>query len=155
MENVQKSIEVDVPIGMAYNQWTQFEEFPRFMQGVEEVRQLSPTRLYWRAEIFGKAKEWEAEIYEQLPDQRISWRSTAGAPNTGSVQFEKLGENRTRVSLSLSYEPESAMEKVGDALGILSFRIRGDLERFKEFIEKQGAETGAWRGQVEHGRVER
>lgn len=155
MENVQKSIEVDVPIGVVYNQWTQFEEFPRFMQGVEEVRQLSPTRIYWRADIFGKQKEWEAEVFEQIPDQRISWRSIAGAPNTGSVQFDKLGENRTKVSLSLSYEPESAMEKVGDALGILSFRVRGDLERFKDFIEKQGAETGAWRGQVEHGRVER
>jgi len=155
MENVQKSIEVEVPIGVVYNQWTQFEEFPKFMQGVEEVRQLSPTRIYWRAEIFGQKKEWEAEIYEQLPDQRISWRSTAGVPNTGSVQFEKVAENRTRVRLSLSYEPESALEKVGDALGILSFRVRGDLERFKEFIEKQGAETGAWRGQVEHGHVER
>jgi len=154
MENVQKSIEVDVPISVVYNQWTQFEEFPKFMQGVEEVRQLSPTRIYWRADIFGKQKEWEAEIYEQIPDQRISWQSTAGTRNTGSVQFEKLGANRTKVSLSLSYEPESGLEKVGDALGILSFRVQGDLDRFKEFIEKQGMETGAWRGHVEHGRVD-
>jgi len=142
MENVQKSIEVNVPVDVAYNQWTHFEEFPKFMKDLQEVRKLSPTRLFWRASIFGKQKEWESEVYEQIPDQRISWRSTGGAPNTGSVQFDQVGENRTRINLSLSYEPQTSLEKVGDALGILSFRIQGDLESFKEFIEKQGVSSG-------------
>jgi len=142
MENVQKSIEVNVPVDVAYNQWTHFEEFPKFMQGVQEVRQLSPTRLYWRAEIFGKEKEWDAEIYEQIPEQRISWRSTGGAPNTGSVQFDPVGSDRTRISLSISYEPQTGLEKIGDALGILGFRIQGDLDRFKQYIEKQGVTAG-------------
>ena len=153
MENVQKSIEVDATVGTVYNQWTQFEEFPRFMEGVREVRQISPKRLYWRAEILGKEKEWEAEIFEKVPDQRISWRSAVGSPNTGSVQFQDLGANRTRISLSLSFEPESTLERIGDALGIVGSKIQGDLERFKEFIEKRGTETGAWRGQVEHGHI--
>lgn len=151
METIQKSIEVDLPIGSVYNQWTQFEDFPKFMEGVKEVRQLSPHRLYWRAEIFGKEKEWESQIDEQVPDQRIIWSSTVGASSNGAVHFERLEENRTRVSLMIHFEPQSALAKIGEDL--VSSRIQGDLERFKDFIEKRGAEIGAWRGQVEHGRV--
>lgn len=151
METIEKSIEVNVPINAVYNQWTQFEEFPKFMEGVEEVQQLGDKRLHWKAEIGGKHKEWDAEIFEQVPDQRIAWRSTTGAKNSGMINFFPVGPNATRVTLSLNYEPEGAMEKVGDALGLVSGRVEGDLERFKEFIESRGQETGGWRGEI-HGR---
>ena len=151
MEKVEKSIDVNAPLNTVYNQWTQFEEFPRFMEGVEEVKQLDDKRLHWCAKIGGKTKEWDAEIFEQIPDQRIAWRSIGGAMNSGMVNFQALGPDSTRVHLSLNYEPESAMEKVGDALGVVSNRVEGDLKRFKEFIESRGAETGGWRGQI-HGR---
>ena len=144
MDHVEKCIEVEAPVSMVYNQWTQFEEFPRFMEGVEEVKQLDEKRLYWRAEVGGKILEWDAEIFEQIPDQRIAWRSKTGTLNTGMVNFESLGPNRTKVSLKINYKPEGAMEKIGSALGIISQRVEGDLERFKEFIEARGAETGAW-----------
>lgn len=150
MASVVESIDVNVPVRTAYNQWTQFEEFPRFMEGVKEVRQLSDTKLYWRAEIGGKEKEWEAEITEQIPDERIAWRSRAGAENAGVVTFHRLGPNTTRVTLQMEYDPEGPMETVGDLVGVVRSRIRGDLERFKEFIEKRGEETGAWRGEVRH-----
>jgi uncharacterized membrane protein len=152
MDTVEKSIEVNVPIHTAYNQWTQFEDFPKFMDGVKEVRQLDDTHLHWHAEIFGKDKEWDAEITEQIPDQRIAWRSTSGAPNAGVVTFQKLSDDRTRITLRMDYEPEGVIENVGDFLGIFSRRVEGDLERFKEFIESRGQETGAWRGKVEEGR---
>jgi uncharacterized membrane protein len=152
MATVEKSIEVNVPVSTAYNQWTQFEDFPKFMQGVKEVRQLDETHLHWHAEIFGKDKEWDAEITEQIPDQRIAWRSTSGAPNAGVVNFERIADDRTRIMLRMDYEPEDVVEKVGDWLGIFSSRVEGDLERFKKFIESRGQETGAWRGQVEQGR---
>lgn len=154
MDHVEKCIEVEAPLSMVYNQWTQFEEFPRFMQGVEEVKQLDDKRLRWRAEIAGKVVEWDAEIFEQIPDRRMAWRSTTGALNSGMVNFESLGPNRTKIWLKINYKTEGAMEKIGSALGIISQRVEGDLERFKEFIEGRGSETGAWRGQIEGRNVE-
>jgi carbon monoxide dehydrogenase subunit G len=152
MARVEKSVEVNCPVRTVYNQWTQFEDFPRFMEGVEEVRQLDETHLHWRAKIGGKEKEWDAEIVEQVPDRRIAWRSTGGAPNAGTVEFEPEGSDRTRVKLAMDYEPEGAVEKVGDAVGVPSRRIEEDLERFKQFIESRGSETGQWRGEVRDGK---
>jgi len=154
MDHIEKSIEVEVPVRTAYNQWTQFEEFPRFMQGVEEVKQMGDKRLRWRSEIGGKVVEWEAEIFEQIPDQRIAWRSITGELNSGMVNFEPLGPERTRVCVKINYKPEGALEKLGSALGVVSQRVERDLERFKEFIESRGRETGAWRGQIEGRKVD-
>lgn len=153
MESIEKTIEVDAPLSTVYNQWTQFEEFPQFMEGVKEVRQLDDKRLHWVAEVAGKRKEWDAEIFEQVPDQTIAWRSMSGAKNSGQVSFEPAGVganggNGTRVCLRLNYDPEGAAENIGDALGIVGRRVEGDLERFKEFIESRRQETGAWRGQI-------
>ena len=149
MATIEESIDVDVPIRTVYNQWTQFEEFPRFMNGVQEVRQLDDRRLHWRAEVGGVDKEWNAEITEQLPDQRIAWRSTSGARNAGVVTFHHITDNTTRVMLQLDYDPEGVVENVGDAVGAVGMRVRGDLARFKEFIEARQRETGAWRGTIE------
>ena len=154
MATIEQSIDVNVPVRTAYNQWTQFEEFPRFMEGVKEVRQLDDKRLRWRAEIAGKEKEWDAEITEQIPDERVAWTSRSGPWNAGVVTFHRLDDNRTRVMLQLAYDPEGVVENVGDALGVVSVRVKGDLQRFKEFIESRGAETGAWRGEIKQGRVE-
>src|SRR5215208_4872945 len=132
---IEKSIDVDVPVRTAYDQWTQFEEFPRFMEGVEEVRQLDDKRLHWRAKIGGKEEAWDAEITEQIPDERVAWRSTTGSPNAGVVTFHHLNPTTTRVMLQLEYDPEGLVENVGDALGVVSRRVEGDLKRFKEFIE--------------------
>ena len=151
MEIITKTIDVKAPVSTVYNQWTQFEEFPRFMEGVEQVTQLDHKRLHWKAKIAGKEKEWDAEIFEQTPDQRIAWRSIEGAKNSGEVSFQALDANSTRITLRLSYLPEGALEKAGDAVGIVSSRVEGDLKRFKEFIEARGAETGQWRGEI-HGR---
>ena len=151
MSTIEESIDVQVPVSTAYNQWTQFEEFPRFMEGVEEVRQLADTQLYWVAEIAGKRQEWEAKVTEQTPDQRIAWTSTTGAKNAGVVTFHRIDDETTRIMLQLEYEPEGAVEKVGDLLGAVKLRAKGDLERFKEFIESRGAETGAWRGEIKEG----
>ena len=148
MSSIETSIDVNVPVRTAYNQWTQFEEFPRFMEGVREVKQLDDRRLVWRAEIAGKEKSWEAEISEQIPDARIAWHSTSGARNAGVVTFHHLTPEKTRVMLQMEYDPEGFVENVGDALGAAKLRITGDLERFKQFIESQGGETGAWRGEV-------
>ncbi len=148
MARYDKSIEVDVPVRTAYNQWTQFEEFPRFMDGVEEVTQLDDTRLHWVANISGQRKEWHAKITEQIPDQRIAWRSEEGEMNGGMVTFEPMGNNRTRINLTMEYEPEGFAENIGDALGFVSRQVDGDLDRFKEFIESRGVETGSWRGTV-------
>ena len=148
MSSIEQSIDVNVPVRVAYNQWTQFEEFPRFMDGVREVRQLDDRRLAWRADVGGKEKSWEAEITEQIPDARIAWRSIGGARNAGVVTFHRLDEEHTRVMLQLEYDPEGVVENVGDALGVAKARIKGDLRRFKEFIEQRGRETGAWRGSV-------
>jgi uncharacterized membrane protein len=148
MERLEKSIDVEVPLSTAYNQWTQFKEFPHFMDGVQEVRQIDDTHLFWRADIAGKTAEWEAEIYEQVPDSRIAWRSTSGAPNAGAVSFQELEPNLTRVNLIIDYQPLGAVEKIGDALGLVSGKVEGDLQRFKDFIEKRGRESGSWRGEV-------
>ncbi len=151
MERVEKSIEVDRPLRLVYDQWTQFEEFPRFMEGVEEVHQLDDTTLHWRAKIAGKVEEWTAQIVQQIPDQQIAWRHTRGAVNSGVVTFTPLEADRCRVSLALEYDPKSFFEKIGDALGVVSRRVEGDLERFKEFIEERAVPTGAWRGEVRPG----
>ena len=148
MEKIEKTIDVDAPIQTVYNQWTQFEEFPRFMEGVKSVKQLDDKRLHWVAEIGGKEKEWNARITEQLPDRRISWQSETGEYTSGTVTFEPAGNNRTRVHLELNYDPKGFVENAGDALGFVSGRVNGDLKRFKEFIEKRGQETGAWRGTI-------
>jgi uncharacterized membrane protein len=148
MSTFEKSIEVDVPVTTAYNQWTQFEEFPQFMAGVERVEQIDDKRLHWVAEIAGVRREWDAEIVDQTPDQQIAWRVTDGSKNDGVVTFRPLESNRTEVNLKLDFEPEGFKEQAGDKLGFVSARVRGDLERFKEFIESRGAETGAWRGTV-------
>ncbi len=149
MSSVTKTIEVNVPVNVAYNQWTQFEEFPKFMEGVQEVRQIDDQHLHWLAEIGGKDEEWDAEITEQIPDQRIAWRSTAGTPNAGIVTFQSSAPNSTQVALQMDYEPQSLSEKVGDALGFMDRRVQGDLDRFKDFIESRGRETGGWRGTIE------
>ncbi len=151
MEHIEKWVEVDAPLSMVYNQWTQFEEFPEFMEGVTEVRQLDDKRLHWKAKIAGKEKEWNAEIFEQSPDDRIAWRSTSGAENTGRVSFQSLGPNKTRVNLRINYDPEGVLENVGDALGIVSMRVQGDLNRFKDYLESRRSESGSWRGEI-HGR---
>mgnify|MGYP003417166416 CR=1 FL=1 len=151
MKTAESSITVNVPVSTAYNQWTQFEEFPMFMEGVEEVRQEGDTHLFWHANIGGKDVEWEADITEQTPDRQISWRSTTGAHNAGTVTFQPEGSDSTRVSLRLEYEPEGFFESVGSAIGLVDSRVEGDLERFKEFIEGRGTETGAWRGEVHGG----
>jgi uncharacterized membrane protein len=148
MERIEKSIDVECPINTAYNQWTQFEEFPRFMKGVKKVTQLDDQRLHWEAEIAGKDKEWDARITDQVPDQLIAWESEGGEYTSGSVNFTNVGPNSTRISLQLMYDPEGFVEKTGDALGVVSSRVEGDLERFKEFIEKGCQETGAWRGTI-------
>jgi uncharacterized membrane protein len=149
MSTIEKSIDVEVPVRTAYNQWTQFEEFPQFMEGVEAVRQLDNQRLHWRANVGGKVEEWDAVITEQHPDERIAWKNTTGASNAGVVTFHRLSDTTTRVMLQLEYDPQGVVENVGDMLGVVSRRVAGDLERFKEFIEARGKETGAWRGEVE------
>ena len=145
---VEKSIQVDVPVNQAYNQWTQFEDFPHFMGGVKEVRQLTDQRLHWVAEIAGVRREWEAAILEQEPDRKVAWAATSGATNAGAVRFEAAGPSSTIVYLTLEYEPEGAVEQVGDKLGIVERQVNSDLKRFKELIEDEGYATGAWRGSV-------
>ncbi len=151
MAKVTQEIDVNVPLSTAYNQWTQFEEFPHFMEGVKSVTQLDDTRLRWVAEVAGQEKEWIAEIVEQAPDVRVAWRAISGAENAGVVAFHRVDDNTTRIELALEVEPEGVVETAGTALGILERRVAGDLERFKEFIEGRGAETGAWRGTVDAG----
>ena len=151
MQTIEQSIEVDVPVSTVYNQWTQFEEFPEFMEGVEQVQQIDDRKLHWVCNVAGHRHEWDAEIYEQVPDQRIAWRSISGTQNEGMVRFEGLPGNRTRVQVHLRYEPSGAAEKVGTALGLASARVKGDLKRFKEFIESHGTATGAWRGEIHGG----
>lgn len=148
MSNIEKSIDVNVSVRTAYNQWTQFEDFPKFMEGIEEVKQLDDKRMHWKAKIAGKTEEWDAIVTEQTPDQRVAWTNTTGATNAGVVTFHRIDEGKTRVMLQLDYEPEGVVETVGDALGFVSRRVEGDLERFKKFIESRGTETGAWRGEV-------
>jgi uncharacterized membrane protein len=150
MSTIEQSVDVHVPVRTAYNQWTQFEAFPRFMEGVKEVRQLDDKRLHWVAEIGGQTREWEAQIPEQIPDERIAWTSTGGeVMHAGVVTFHRLDDDKTRVMLQLGFEPKNFGEKTADALGIVKRRVKGDMERFKEFIESRGRETGAWRGEID------
>jgi uncharacterized membrane protein len=148
MERLEKYVDINVPVRTVYNQWTQFEEFPHFMAGIESVKQLDDTRLHWVANIAGERKEWDARITDQVPDQRIAWRSEGGEFTSGAVLFNPLGSAQTRVIVRFDYEPQGITEKLGDMLGVVSRRVEGDLERFKDFIEKRGHETGSWRGTV-------
>ncbi len=147
MTRVEHRVLVNVPVSTAYNQWTQFEDFPHFMEGVESVTQLDDKRLHWVAEIAGARREWDAEIVDQEPDQKISWKSLDGTPNAGTVTFASEGSG-TRVFLDLDVEPQGLVETIGDKLGFVSKQAEGDLKRFKEFIESRNTETGAWRGEV-------
>jgi uncharacterized membrane protein len=148
MSTIEQSIDVHVPVRTAYNQWTQFETFPEFMEGVDSVQQLDDTHLHWVADIAGVRREWDAEITEQTPDQRVAWRATDGTENAGVVTFHHISDDTTRVMLQLEFEPEGFVEHAGDALGFVRSRTKGDLERYKSFVESRGTETGAWRGEV-------
>lgn len=151
MSTIEKSVTVDVPVRTAYDQWTQFESFPQFMEGVESVQQRGDTHLHWHANIAGVDRQWEAEIVDQTPDERISWRATDGTTNHGTVSFASEDGASSRVTLRLEFEPEGIVEKTGDALNVVDRRVAGDLERFKQFIEARGTATGAWRGDVNPG----
>jgi uncharacterized membrane protein len=151
MAHVREDIEVDVPVTTAYNQWTQFEEFPTFMENVESVRQIDDTRLHWIAEIGGNKQEWTAEITRQEPDKVVAWRSVDGKGTSGEVEFEPLGPNRTRLELTMTWEPEGMVESLGEKLGADTLGIKRDLQNFKRIIEARGVETGAWRGEVIEG----
>jgi uncharacterized membrane protein len=151
VETIRESIEVDVPVRTAYNQWTQFEEFPQFMEGVESVEQIDDTHLQWVAEVSGKRREWQAEIVDQVPDQKVAWRAVDGNGPNGIVEFEPLGEDKTLVTVEMAYEPEGFTEQLGAKVGIDSRQVKGDLERFQQLIEVRGVETGAWRGEVHAG----
>ncbi|MEN3536035.1 SRPBCC family protein [Microbispora sp. ZYX-F-249] len=148
MSSIEQSIDVNVPIRTAYNQWTQFESFPEFMEGVESVKQIGDTRTDWVVEIAGVRREFEAEITEQHPDERVAWRSVDTPRQAGVVTFHRIDDDTTRVTLQMEYDPEGFLEKAADALQIVRMRVKGDLERFKTFIESRGSETGAWRGEV-------
>lgn len=149
MPSVEESVEVDVPVSTAYDQWTQFEEFPSYMDGVEAVTQLDDTHLHWVASVGGHQEEWDAEITEQIPDERIAWKATDGKGNAGVVTFHRLDDTRTKIMLQLDWESEGMVEKLGAMLGQDDRKVKGDLERFKELIETRGTESGAWRGTVE------
>ena len=148
MATDSESIEVDVPLQTAYNQWTQFEDFPNFMENVESVTQLDDTHVRWAAEWGGERHDWEAEIYEQVPDERIAWRSTGGVEQSGIVTFEPLAGDRTKLTVEMEWQPQGLKEKAGSAAGADERAVSADLDRFKEFIEARGVETGAWRGNV-------
>ena len=149
MSSVTESIDVAVPIRTAYDQWTQFEEFPECMEGVEEVRQITDSLTHWRIDIAGVKREFDAQITEQLPDERVAWKSTGGTEHAGVVTFHRFDESNTRVTLQLETEPHGLIEQAGDKLGLVKRQAKGDLERFKKFIEGRGLETGAWRGQID------
>ncbi len=151
METIRESIEVDVPVSTVYNQWTQFEEFPKFMEGVQSVEQIDDTNLRWVAEVGGERREWKAEIVEQVPDSEIAWRAVEGNGPNGVVTFEPLGEAKTLVTVEMSYEPEGLKEQLGSKVGLDSRGVKQDVERFKKLIESLGTETGAWRGEVHAG----
>ena len=150
MGTITESIDVGVDVTTAYDQWTQFESFPQFMEGVEEVRQLDNTHTHWVTKVGGRTREFDATITEQLPDERVAWTSIEGSKQAGVVTFHRLAENRTRVTCQMDFEPDGVVEKAGDKLGFLDRQVKGDMKRFKEFIEGRGGiETGAWRGQVD------
>jgi uncharacterized membrane protein len=150
VSTVTESVDVNVPVRTAYNQWTQFEEFPNFMEGVTEIRQLDATTTHWKTSIDGVKREFDAKITEQLPDERVAWTSTEGSKQAGVVTFHRLDDAHTRVTCQMDFEPDGVVEKAGDMLGVVDRRVKGDMKRFKEFIEARGGvETGAWRGQVD------
>jgi uncharacterized membrane protein len=148
MTTVMESIDANVPIRTAYNQWTQFEEFPRFMDGVQEVTQISDTLTHWKVKVGGATREYDAKITEQLPDVRIAWTSVDGPKNAGVVSFHRIDDATTRVTLQMEAEPDGVLENVADKAGLVNHRAKGDLKRFKEFIESLDTATGAWRGEV-------
>jgi uncharacterized membrane protein len=147
-QTIEQSIDVDAPIQQTYNQWTQFEDFPEFMDGIERIEQVDERRLHWVANFGGETHEWDAEIVEQQPDERVAWRNVDGKDNAGAVTFHDIDDGTTRVMVQMDWAPEGIKEKVGAALGADDRRVQGDLERFKRFIESRGGETGAWRGEV-------
>jgi uncharacterized membrane protein len=149
MGSVVEYVDVAVPVRTAYNQWTQFEEFPQFMEGVEEVRQISDTMTHWKAEIGGVTREFDAQITEQIPDERVAWEAVGGVRQAGVVTFQRLDDNHTRVTARMEFEPHGVTEQAADKLGFVDRRVKGDLTRFKSFIESRGVETGAWRGEVQ------
>jgi uncharacterized membrane protein len=153
MPKIQDSIEIQAPVQQAYNQWTQFEEFPKFMEGIESVKQLDDTHLQWNAEIRGESREWTTEITEQRPDEKVAWKTIEGeVKNDGVVTFEEVGDGRTRLNVQMDVEGDSSAENVaGDLLGVVKRQVHGDLERFKQLIENRDEETGAWRGEVQQG----
>jgi uncharacterized membrane protein len=153
MARFEHTIDVDVPVSVAYDQWTQFESFPEFMEAVESVVQVDDKTLRWTADVAGRRKEWTAEITDQVADTRIAWKSTEGAENAGAVLFEPLGPDHTRVTLKLDADPEGIVETIGANVGFLKRQVEGDLERFKEFIEARRSPTGAWRGEIHGDRV--
>jgi uncharacterized membrane protein len=152
MAHIREDIEVEVPVTTAYNQWTQFEEFPKFMENVESVRQIDDAHLRWVAEIGGQKQEWTAEITRQEPDRVVAWRSTDGKGTSGEVLFESLGSDRTQIELTMTWEPEGVLESLGEKVGADTLGVKRDLQNFKELIESRGVETGAWRGEVIEGR---
>jgi uncharacterized membrane protein len=149
MSTITETVDVDVPVTTAYNQWTQFESFPEFMEGVERIRQLDDTHLHWVTKVGGATREFDATITEQHPDERVAWRSDSGPNHAGVITFHRLSHSTTRVTAQMEMDPEGFVENVADKLGVLDRRIKGDLHRFKEFIEHRGAETGRWRGDVQ------
>ncbi|MFH9087948.1 SRPBCC family protein [Streptomyces sp. NPDC017673] len=152
MSTVKEAVEVDVPLHTAYNQWTQFEDFPNFVEGVEEVRQLDDRHNHWTTKIGGVRREFDTEIVDQLPDERITWRTTSGdTSQKGTVRFERLDDMHTKVELVMDIEPSGAVEKAADLIGTIDRRVKGDMKRFKQFIEEQGGESGAWRGRIRPG----
>ncbi|GEC05320.1 cyclase [Streptomyces spinoverrucosus] len=152
MSKVKEAVEVEVPLHTAYNQWTQFEEFPNFMEGVEEVRQLDDRHNHWTTKIGGVRREFDTEIVDQLPDERITWRTTSGeTQQKGTVRFQRVDDTHTRVELVMDVEPTGAAEKAADMTGTIDRRIKGDMHRFKDYIEQRGSETGGWRGRIKPG----
>ncbi len=149
MSTHEESIDVDVPVSTAYNQWTQFESFPQFMEGVERIDQIGDTMTHWVTKIGGVEREFNAEITEQHPDERVAWRSVDGPSQAGVITFHRLDDAKTRLMLQLEFDPEGIVEQAGEKLGVVNRRLKGDLERFKKFIEARGSETGAWRGDVQ------
>jgi uncharacterized membrane protein len=148
MSTITQSVDVEVPVTTAYNQWTQFESFPQFMSGVEEIRQLDDTHTHWVTKIGGVKREFDATITEQHPDERVAWKSDSGPQQAGVITFHKLDDTHTRVTAQMDVDPEGIVEKAADKLGMIEGQVKGDMERFKSFIEQQGGETGAWRGDV-------
>jgi uncharacterized membrane protein len=148
MPTITKSVDVDVPIGTVYNQWTQFESFPEFMGGVDKIEQLDERHLVWHVSIAGIKRQFDAEITEQHPEERVAWKSTDGTTHAGVVTFHKLADDKTRVTVQLEWQPEGALEKAGSAVNADDHQVSADLDRFKKFIESRGQETGAWRGEV-------